>query len=116
MLHRLTRPFLSMVSAIALLVSVTGAALADERDFTLVNGSGVTITHVYVSHSDNADWGEDILGRDILDPGESVNVLFSGYDGEAGLCMYDIQVTGRNGEEGYLYKVDLCSTFTVTFQ
>jgi hypothetical protein len=105
-----------------LAVVVTALALtardvrADPRNFTLVNDSGVTITHVYVSAADVRDWGDNILGRDVLFPGESVDILFSRYDGEAGNCLYDIMVMGKDGEEGYLYGVDLCNTLTVTFR
>ncbi len=89
-------------------------ALADQRDFTLVNDSGRVITHVYVSPSKDREWGDDILGRDVLQPGESVFIYFSRYD--AGSCFYDIRVVGSNGaEEGILTGVNLCTTDTVTF-
>lgn len=113
--RRLSVPLLAL--AVALLVVVTGTrqVSADERNFTLVNASAITITDVYVSAADVADWGDDILGRDVLFSGEEVDILFSRYDGEAGQCLYDIKVIGQNGEEGYLYGVNLCETFTVTF-
>ncbi len=45
------------------------SAFADQRDFTLVNATGFTITHVYVSASDRSTWQEDLLGRDVLPAG-----------------------------------------------
>jgi hypothetical protein len=112
---------LLMGSVGALLLVVAMVALgnhsvsADERDFTLINASSTIITQVYVSHASVADWGDNILTQDVLLPGESVDILFSRFDGEAGLCLYDIKVIGNGGEEGYLYGVDLCATTTVTF-
>jgi hypothetical protein len=89
---------------------------ADERDFTLVNGSNsVTIVHVYVSAADVDDWQEDVLGRDVLAPGDYVNIHFSKFDSDAGKCFYDIRVDGDGGERGILTKVNLCATDTVTF-
>jgi hypothetical protein len=113
--RRFARPALVLVMLLAVVAFGTRQAAADERNFTLINASGITIVHVYVSASDLADWGEDILGRDVLYPGEAVDILFSRYDGEAGICLYDIRVVGANGEEGVLYGVNLCETVTVTF-
>jgi hypothetical protein len=111
-----TRSVLAVVMVVAM-VALTAhptRVSADERDFTLINGSAsVTITHVYVTPTEAQDWGDDILGRDVLLPGESVFIYFTRFD--PGFCLYDIQVIGQGGEQGFLYKVDLCSTDTVTF-
>ena len=71
------------------------------------------LTHVYVSPSDTADWGDDIMGQDVLDSGANVNVTFRKFDGAT--CQYDVKVIGQQGQSGVLYKVDLCNTDTVTF-
>ena len=102
---------------LALSVLATGAqrTLADQRDFTLTNSSSVTIVHVYVSVSTVDDWQEDILGQDVLNPGDAVNIHFSPNDADAGSCLYDIRVDGDDGSQGFLWAVDLCSTSSVTF-
>lgn len=117
MIKRFTFPTLAIVTVLAILaVGGVQRAHADQRDFTLVNGSpGVTITHVYVSAAVVDDWEEDILGQDVLAPGDSVTIHFSKFDRDAGQCLYDIRVDGAGGEQGILYAVDLCSTDTVTF-
>jgi hypothetical protein len=90
-------------------------ASADERDFILVNGSpNIIIVEVNVTSSGSREWGPDILGLDVLYPGESGPVLFDRYVG--GSCFYDIQVFGDGGEEGHLYGINLCLYDTVTFQ
>ena len=89
------------------------SAFADPRDFTLRNRSAVDIAYVYVSPSASDDWGDDIMGTDILPSGESLDVSFDRFEGAR--CAYDIKVVGTSGEVGYLYKVDLCSVSTVTF-
>ncbi len=100
----------------ATLLLTPHSAFADQRDFTLINGSPFTITHVYVSASDRPTWEEDLLGRDVLPAGRSVNIRFSPYDADAGKCFYDIRVRGAGGREGTLWNVNLCTTATVTFR
>jgi len=110
---RLRRLLLTVVSAVALVLLLTQSAFADPRDFTLRNRSDVDISYVYVSASAQDDWGDDVLGEDILPAGDSVDITFDRFDGET--CNYDIKVVGSGGELGYLYKVDLCRISTVTF-
>lgn len=111
----LARPLLVAIVVMATLAVSTRQTYADRRDFTLINASNVTIIHVFVSASSLDDWGDDLLGLDVLLPGESVRILFSRFDGEAGNCLYDIKVIGENGEEGILFAVNLCEIATVTF-
>src|SRR5436190_18963382 len=108
------RRFAALPAAIALLAALWAMpAFADPRDFNVVNGTSVVLTHVFVSPSDTQDWGDDIMGRDVLNPAETVNVTFAKFDGST--CLYDVKVVGQAGESGVLYKVDLCSVTTVTF-
>ncbi len=107
------RLLLTAVSASALLVVLAQSAFADPRDFQLQNNSAVDIAFVYISPSDTNSWGDDVMGSDVLTAGSAVNLTFRGFDGAT--CTYDIKVLGVGGQEGYLYKVDLCSISTVTF-
>ena len=97
----------------ALLLPLAHAAHADQRDFTLVNGSSVVLTHLYVSPTAVEDWGDDILGLLVTGPGEQVMVSFSRF--VPGDCGYDILVLSQEGAQGKLLGVDLCATETVTF-
>lgn len=100
---------------LALLVIAVSAApaFADPRDFTLINNTGQVITEVYVSPSNQTDWGEDVLGRDVLMPTETVDITFQRFT--PGDCLYDIKVITETGAEGELSQVNLCETTTVTF-
>lgn len=113
MRRTLAAPIFGILTLATMVVATTSAALADPRDFTLANESGVVITHVYVSSADTANWEEDVLGRDVLAPGESVDITFTGFT--AGACSYDIKVLAADDQEGYLYGVDLCAVSLVTF-
>jgi hypothetical protein len=98
----------------ALLVAMFAMpAFADQRDFTVVNNTSMTLTNLYVSASDTAAWGDDILGRAVLGSTETASVTFGSFD--AGACFYDVKVLASEGQAGYLYKVDLCTISVVTF-
>ena len=43
-------------------------------DFTLINETGYNISSIFVSPTTENEWGEDIMGRDLLNDGESVEV------------------------------------------
>src|SRR3954471_2913390 len=111
-LRRFRAAPLAMLAVGAMLLAPHSAS-ADQRDFTLVNQTGRTITNAYVSSSNNGNWGSDGLGRDVLPSGRSTGIQFAG--GARGQCFYDIRVVTRGGAEGELYEVNLCSTSTVTF-
>jgi hypothetical protein len=110
---RWPRIALSVVSGFALVVLLAQSVFADVRDFRLRNRSDVDIAYVYVSPSAEDDWGDDILGTDILPAGDSIDVTFDPSDDFT--CVYDVKVVGTAGEVGYLYKVNLCTVTTVTF-
>jgi hypothetical protein len=99
--------------AVGAMLLLPHSASADQRDFTLVNQTGRTITNAYVSRSSSNQWGRDVLGRDVLLAGHSTGIEFTG--GPSAQCYYDIRVVTRGGAEGVLYEVNLCATNTVTF-
>jgi hypothetical protein len=102
------------VSLAAAALLIAQSAFADnQRDFTLNNKSSVDLASVYVSPTGVDSWGTDAMGTDVLPAGSSIDMSFTGSDDAA--CVYDIKVVGVQGQEGYLYKVDLCSVSTVTF-
>ncbi|MBX5490632.1 MAG: hypothetical protein IRZ14_05700 [Chloroflexi bacterium] len=45
-----------------------------------------------------------------------MNIRFAPSDADAGQCFYDIRVVGRDGSEGTMFGVNLCTTETVTFR
>jgi hypothetical protein len=64
------------------------------QDFTLVNETGVEIHKVYISPHDSNDWEEDILGRDTLPSGESVDIKFNRSEKAA---EWDLRVEDSKG-------------------
>jgi len=73
-ISRAAKLFIGAAAAILLHGSI---ALAGDQDFTLVNKTGVEIHQVFVSAHSSDEWEEDILGKDTLPDGESVEISFS---------------------------------------
>lgn len=114
-LPKFANPLLGLLVSMSIFALSAQSALADPRDFTIVNESDATITHVYVSSSNIRDWYEDVMGRHVLPPGDSVHLSFQSGSFTPGDCLYDIKVLFLGGREGYRYKIDLCSTATIRF-
>jgi hypothetical protein len=66
------------VAGIALLAA--SAAHAGDQDFTLVNKTGVEIHSLHVAPHSSNEWGEDILGKDTLADGDSLEIEFGKHD------------------------------------
>ncbi|HZT57823.1 MAG TPA: hypothetical protein VFA21_04270 [Pyrinomonadaceae bacterium] len=64
------------------------------QDFTLNNETGVEIHKVYISPHDSNDWEEDILGRDTLPSGQSVDIKFNRSEKAA---EWDLRVEDSQG-------------------
>lgn len=83
-----------MSKLLALLLLLPTLALAGDQDFTLVNSTGVLIDKVFVSPHDSEHWGDDILGRDILADGESVEIRFHR---EEEATSWDLKIIDKDG-------------------
>jgi hypothetical protein len=82
-----------------------------KQDFTLVNATGVEIDKLYVSPHDKDDWEEDILGRDTLPTGESVNIKFHRDEKAA---MWDLRVEDKQGSSIEWQNLNLLEISKVT--
>jgi hypothetical protein len=65
-----------------------------DQDFKLNNQTGVEIHALYVAPSDSDDWEKDILGRDTLPSGESLEITF---DRDEKAAMWDLRVEAKDG-------------------
>jgi hypothetical protein len=64
------------------------------QDFTLVNKTGVEIDKVFISPHDADSWQEDILGRDTLPSGDSVDIKFHRNEKAA---VWDLRIEDSKG-------------------
>ena len=98
--------------AIAATMSLPASA-ADERNFTIVNGTGYEISFIGVNPPGDNDFGENELGSGLADGG-SVFVKFNGADKG---CFWNIKVkwTGY-AEQVFFEGLDLCTITKATLQ
>ena len=99
------------VLALAASSSSLGAAQRKNLDFTLVNKTGVDIMEVYLSPTSDDQWGEDVMGRDILEDGEKVDIKFSSEETE---CNWDMKVIDEDDDEIVWTKLNLCTANEIT--
>lgn len=74
----------------------------DDSSFTVDNYSDYAIYEVYLAERDDPSWGPDLLGGDILYPGESLEIRYV----DCGL--YDALIYDELGAECELQDIDLC--------
>jgi hypothetical protein len=98
--------------AVATTMSLPAFA-ADERNFTIVNGTGYEISFIGVNPPGDNDFGENELGSGLADGG-SVFVKFNGADKG---CFWNIKVkwTGY-AEQVFFEGLDLCSITSATLK
>lgn len=89
----------------AVLVGLAGPAAAQTNDpsFRLNNRGAVTINEVYVSSANDNGWGNDRLGQNVLQPGQTMTIRLP-----SGQCMNDIKVVYANGRSQEWRRRDTC--------
>lgn len=100
------------LAVLAVLLGFCAPAEAQQQRnrFWLQNNTGQAIMSAFVSPSVISDWGADILGAGVLNPGQRVWVTPNTYD-----CRIDVRVTYQGGGEDRRMGVDACQITTITF-
>jgi hypothetical protein len=118
MLNIKTLALSAALVATAVAAPLFGAAtqtFAAQRDFTQVNASRVSIVHMYVTASNDPDWGDDVLQHGPIAPGTSRDIgVPNSY--ARGACLFDMELDASDGTVTYQTNVDLCQgNVTMTF-
>ena len=87
------------------------ASLPATPGFDLVNFTGSTFRAVYVSPTDSTGWEENVLGRDTLDDGATVDIRFTSNEGPA---LWDLKVVGTSGYYAVWKGLDMRGISRVT--
>ena len=107
----LRRTLLGLLTVSATTLLTAPAAMAGEQDFTLVNKTGVEIHKLYIAPHKSDSWGEDILGKDTMDDGETLNIKFSRNEKAA---HWDLSITDEKGHSITWESLNLLEISTVT--
>lgn len=76
------------VTALTALLASAVTSQAEDLVFTLTNSTNSTLERFYTSPTGVDEWEEDVFGKDVLDPGESIEITIA--DGRA-VCEYDMR-------------------------
>ncbi|HXC28258.1 MAG TPA: argininosuccinate lyase [Stellaceae bacterium] len=101
-------------AAFAAVLALTAPSFAQDakQDFNMVNKTGYELKALYVSPSKSDDWGDDILGQDVLADGQVVNVHFSP---KVHTCKWDLKVTYSDDNSSAVWSdIDLCNVEKIT--
>ena len=97
--------------ALYLLVSA-GSAFAGIQDFFIHNKGKFAVYYIYISPDYSSEWEEDVLGTDVLMPGESLEIEMIDYGNH---CYFDILIEDSQGNQREYWDVDLCTVLDVEF-
>jgi hypothetical protein len=92
----------SMLSATAADARARGG---QDRHVRIINETSRTITRFYASNIAVNSWQEDILGDDVLKPGQDVNINI---DDGTGHCKYDFKAVFDNGRSLVKHNINVC--------
>ncbi len=82
-----------------------------EREVTVLNGSPRPINEIYVSPESADQWGEDRLGEQMLDPGDSLRLHL----GRTRDCIFDAKVVYDDASREETRGLNLCRIHQITF-
>ncbi len=88
----------------------TASVATARQNFSVVNGTGHTVMTLNVSPTTEEEWGPDILGTDVLQNGQTAQVVFDRAETQ---CNYDLRATYEDGDTSEMRGVNLCQTATV---
>jgi P pilus assembly chaperone PapD len=72
----------------------------------VANGGKRPIVAVYASAPGRSDWGDDMLGKGTLKPGQNLTLKFKA---KPGACKLDFSALLDNGDTRVKSDIDLCS-------
>ena len=102
----------AVAAATAFAFGLAGAAQAQSTDpsFRLNNRSNTTIMEIYVSSSQDSNWGQDLLGANVLPAGQTYIVRLPN-----GQCVNDIKVVLEGGRAIERRQINTCNLTDINF-
>jgi hypothetical protein len=105
------------LAAVALAGAVVGAqpaAAQRDRDghqrwINVVNDSNVDIREFYMTDVDTRGWGDDRLGDQMIESGDSMRVMPTRRQRDRGYCQFDMLVVFSNNARVERRGVNLCT-------
>jgi hypothetical protein len=93
-------PKYALIAAVVMAFALP--AFAKKSTVKIINHSKWAIHHVFLSPSEDENWGPDQLEDSILAKGDSITITSIPCD------TYDVKVVDEDGDECIIEEVDLC--------
>ena len=77
-----------------------------------LNKTGMAMKHFYASTTGTDDWEEDILGRDVIESGDTFDINI---DDGSGACRYDFKAVFENGQSLVRKNINVCEISSFTY-
>lgn len=105
--HRVIPVVLALAAAVALPLAAHAAedapaAKPKSADVKVINRTEWEIHGLYLSSTDEKNWGPNQLGDDVIKKGESFTILGVPCD------KYDVKIVDEDKDECVVAKVDIC--------
>jgi hypothetical protein len=107
-----SRARVGLLLGVGFLVASADPAGAQDRRVRIINETGYSIREFYASNVGSRSWEENILGTDVLGPGDSVVIDF---DDNTGHCMFDFRAIFSDGDEMVRERVHICDIATFRY-
>jgi hypothetical protein len=86
------------------------AAQSTDPNFRINNRGAMAINEIYVSSSADPNWGQDLLGANVLPVGNAFLIQLP-----PGQCVNDIRIVWANGQPQERRQVNTCNLTDVAF-
>jgi hypothetical protein len=105
------RTLITGVSVLAIVMAISVAtpllsAHGPSASMTITNNTSRVVSHVYLSHTDQNDWGPDLLNDAAISAGASVSV------GNVACPASEVKVIAEDADGCFLYQVVSCGETT----
>lgn len=102
---QITRWTLARILLMAFIAATASFAQTDPVTFTVINGTSSAIVEFYATDPGSEDWEEDILGVDVLAPGDEVEITIDDFRED---CHYDFLAVFSDDTELVHEDVEVC--------
>ncbi len=113
----LKKSLYSCIAVLSLSLMLASAALA--KNVTVMNGTSFALHGMALSPSESNNWGDDLLGSDILKPGEGLTINITGDANNWDLAVVDddgAQLEFKNLDLRNVNKITLLSDGTANLE
>jgi hypothetical protein len=102
---------ISVICLFSFLGVASSFAAEGDLDFTLHNQTGKVLDQVYVGPTQSDEWGNDIMGKDVVGEDESVHITFHP---KATAKHWDLKIVFEDGTSSVWTNFDLTTIEEIT--